>query len=135
MLEVVDVYDGKGKPVGAQHNLVWLSHTYDVQHRRYRYTSASYFTGPGRQAYVAALVDQRPPGRLPLPATATGQLDPATTDAPGSSLVLLDYDPGSSLGTAGFGRNGQANGFIPTPSAPTSFLQPAGSSTSTAPPS
>ena len=62
-------YDGKGNPVGAQHNLVWVSHTYDVQHRRYRYTSASYFTGPDGKHYVAALIANV---RLKTPLPATG---------------------------------------------------------------
>ena len=119
VLEVVDAYNAKGQTVGPPHNLVWLSHTYDRQGRRYRYTSASYFAGPPDNAgnvkqYVAALVSNV---RIatPLPAAtvpATGNLAPASQDAPGSSLVLLDYDPIHALGTAGFGSNGQADGYI-----------------------
>ncbi|MBV9850322.1 MAG: PQQ-binding-like beta-propeller repeat protein [Armatimonadetes bacterium] len=121
ILEVVDAYDAQGRPVGPPHNLVWLSHTFDRQGRRYRYAGASYFTAPGGKQYVAALVTN---ARLaqPPPATdpATGSLGPAVADAPGSSIVLLDYDPLNALGVpftpgapeTGFGANGQADGFI-----------------------
>ena len=119
ILEVVDIYNGLGQPVGPPHNLVWLSHTFDRQGRPYRYTSASYFAGPPDASglvkeYVAALVSNERLA-LPLPAATTpasGQLGPASADAPGSSLVLLDYAPVNGLGTASFGSGGQADGFV-----------------------
>lgn len=108
ILDIVDVYDANGNSIGTPHNLVWISHTYDKQQRQYRYQSAAYFSAPnGTSTYIVALVANQ---RVAQPPTnpAQGVLASSAQDAPGGSLVLLDYDPGlANTGT-------QKNGYIAT---------------------
>lgn len=116
ILDIVDIYDANGKPVGTPHNLVWISHTHDQQQRQYRYQSAAYFNNPavtgagGTMTYpvfVVALVTNQ---RVAQPPTnpARGVLASAAQDSSGGSLVLLDYDPAlANTGT-------QKNGYIAT---------------------
>lgn len=108
ILDIVDIYDANGKPVGTPHNLVWISHTHDQQQRQYRYQSAAYFSAAnGTTAYIVALVTNQ---RVAQPPTnpALGVLGSAAQDSPGGSLVLLDYDPGLANTTT------QKNGYIAT---------------------
>ena len=114
ILDIVDIYDANGKPVGTPHNLVWISHTHDQQQRQYRYQSAAYFSAAnGTTAYIVALVTNQ---RVAQPRDAQGNfLNPAkgvlasaAQDSPGGSLVLLDYDPGLANTTT------QKNGYIAT---------------------
>ncbi len=115
ILDIVDVYDVNGKPIGTPHNLVWISHTHDKQQRQYRYQSAAYFSVPDtitngvtkHSVFVAALITNQ---RLAQPPAnpALGALGSAAQDAPGGSLVLLDYDPAKVNLTT------QKNGYIAT---------------------
>lgn len=104
ILDIVYVYDTKGNLVGTPGNLVWVSHTADALGRRYAYTNAHYFVGPNGENYIAALVGNV---RVAPPLTnssgqPTGQMASVSQDAPGSSIVLLDYDPANYLGSPNY---------------------------------
>lgn len=89
VVEVTDDFDANGALVSG-HNLSWVSHTFDQQGRRYRYSSAQYYTDPatGKVTNVAALVTNTRIADL-----VGGVLGPANADAPGGSIVRLTYDP------------------------------------------
>ncbi|WP_125205775.1 hypothetical protein [Capsulimonas corticalis] len=96
---IIEITDNFG-PSGAlsnnfPHNLTWVSHTYDVLGRQYRYVSADYFDGPDKGRYIVGLVSNKKISPY-LPAQAVGPLKlgvqaPAAADAPGGSVVMLDY--------------------------------------------
>lgn len=115
VLELDDVYD-KNFNLLQNHILTWVSHTHDAQARQYRYHGASWFYAPNGKQYVVALVTNV--RVAPFTRTSTkpllGQLAPASQDAPGGSVVLLDYDsnPANAYGKPGFGSGGQASGFV-----------------------
>ena len=116
ILDIVDVYDANGTPVGTPHNLVWISHTHDKQQRQYRYQSAAYFNAPDvpgtggatvkHPTFIVALVTNQRVAQPPAN-PALGALASSAQDAPGGSLVLLDYDPINAYAT-------QKNGYIAT---------------------
>ncbi len=92
VLDVVDIYNAKGQLVGVPHNLIWVSHTQDIQGRQYRYTSADYYYING-QPYVVALVTNTRINHTGLNNGTTEALGPANADSTGGSIVFLLYDP------------------------------------------
>lgn len=103
IVEVDDTYTANGaiaqvgpNNVPLYHYLAWVSHTFDQANRQYRYISAQLVTGPqtnGTPGYfVLAGVSNKQVAPLALVNGAV-QLAPANQDGPGSSIVLLSYQP------------------------------------------
>ena len=95
VLEVVDVFDSNGLPVGTPHNVIWVSHTHDKQQRNYRYQSAAYFPSASNPVSVVALVTNV---RIATTSAGGGSLSASNQDAPGGSIVLLDHGTGAASG-------------------------------------
>ncbi len=116
VVEIDDVFSPTNQPLET-HQLVWVSRTADKQNRQYRYQSAAYFVYSGK-VYVITLVTNTRVAAPPTPPGApTGALAPANADAPGGSIVFLDYDPtGANAAT-------QANGYVSTLMKPLSNFQ------------
>lgn len=102
VMEIVDVFRADGSPLGPLHNVAWISHTRDKQGRQYRYQSAEFYRDNNGTPFVVALVTNtriaftNPPNR-----TAPPIMGAANADAPGASIVLLDYDPAGTVNLPG----------------------------------
>jgi hypothetical protein len=126
VFEVVDQYDESAGAAGQPakqlqyyHILVWVSHTFDQQGRKYRYVAAQRYAAPDGNIYIMAAVSNKRIAPIMQTAANNFVLQPASQDAEGSSIVALYYGsgysnaiPGATSGTyADFPANGGTIAF------------------------
>ncbi|MGI4787487.1 MAG: hypothetical protein ACRYFS_01410 [Janthinobacterium lividum] len=92
LLEVADFVNPNGN-LDGNHVLTWVSHTADRDNRHYRYGSATYYTNattnPASLEIAATVTNLRVTSIQTSPGVF--KLGPASSDAPGGSIVVFNY--------------------------------------------